>query len=328
MRTLAVAALAFSVAAAALAQEPAKSDLALTLAADKAEYILGDDLMVEVTLTNNGEKAVDLSELVFEERSVSFDVTFDAGGGKTKQFAYSIVRPDPHVAERIGPARVSLKSKKSLVALFRIPTLRAGAMTVAAVYKGGDKEVKSAVASLKVGAQKNDKGEDQGRLAAIVEISMGASSLGTIQIDLMPEEAPNNVANFISLAKRGFYKGLIFHRVVKNQFIQSGCPYDNGYGAPGYAVKAETEGQTAAATHEPGTVSMSGNLKNGFTGSQFFICLTNVPGYDKKFTVIGKVTAPGIDTIKKVGVVEVDKNTDKPSKEDVRLKEVSIVAIK
>ncbi|HLF92396.1 MAG TPA: peptidylprolyl isomerase [Planctomycetota bacterium] len=321
MRTVAIAVALILGAGPSFAQEAAKSDLAVTLVADKAEYVLGDDILAEVTLANSGEKAVELAELTFDERSLSFDVTFDAGGGKTKQFLFSIVRPDPHLMERVGPSRISLKSKKSLVGVFRIPTLRAGAMTVTAVYRGGDKEVKSAVASLKVGAQKNDKGEDQGRLAAIVETSMGS-----LQIDLAPEDAPNNVANFVALSRRGFYNGLIFHRVVKNSWIQSGCPYDNGYGGPGYALKSEAEGQKVP--HEAGTVSLSGNLKNGYTGSQFFIALTNLPSFDGKFTVIGKVTPAGIDAVRKIGLVEVDKNTDRPSKEDVRLKEVKIVAIK
>jgi cyclophilin family peptidyl-prolyl cis-trans isomerase len=134
------------------------------------------------------------------------------------------------------------------------------------------------------------------------------------------------VANFVALSKRGFYNGLNFHRVVKNSWIQTGCPYDNGYGGPGYAVKSEAEAQTVL--HEPGSVSMSGNLKSGFAGSQFFISLTNLPAFDKKYTVIGKVTAGGLDTVRKIGMVEVDKNTDRPSKEDVRLKEIKIVAVK
>jgi cyclophilin family peptidyl-prolyl cis-trans isomerase len=321
MRILAVVALAALGAGVARAQEGAKSDLAVTLSVDRAEAVLGDDLMAEVTLTNTGEKPADVAELTFDERSVSFDITFDAGGGKTKSFVFSIVRPDPHLMERISPARVTLRSKKSLVALFRIPTLRSGTMSVTASYKGADKELKSSAASVKVAAQKNDKGEDQTKLAAIVETSMGS-----FQIDLLAEEAPNNVANFVALSKRGFYSGLNFHRVVKNSWIQTGCPYDNGYGGPGYAVKSEAE--TEAVLHEPGAVSMSGNLKSGFAGSQFFVCLTKIPAFDKKYTVIGQVTAGGLDTVRKIGMVEVDKNTDRPSKEDVRLKEIKIVAVK
>jgi cyclophilin family peptidyl-prolyl cis-trans isomerase len=306
MRTLAIAALIAWAAPIALSQDAAKSDVSVSLATDKAEYVLNDDILAEVTLTNGGEKALDLAELTFEERSLSFDVTFDAGGGATKQFLFSIVRPDPHLSERIAPARISLKPKKSLVGVFRIPTLRAGSMTVTAVYKGAEKELKSAPVTVKVGAQKNDKGEDETRLAAIVE-----TTSGSIQIDLLAEEAPNNVANFVALSKRGFYNGLLIHRVVKGSWIQSGCPYDNGYGGPGYALKSEAEGQKAM--HEVGTVSMSGNLKNNFTGSQFFVCLAKLPAFDKKFTVIGSVTPAGIDTIRKIGSVEVDKNNDRPT---------------
>jgi peptidyl-prolyl cis-trans isomerase B (cyclophilin B) len=322
MRMFAAAVLVTSFAGVALPQEAAKSDLSVALAADKTEVVLGEDILAEVTLANNGEKAADLAELTFDERSLSFDVTFDAGGGKTKQFLFSIVRPDPHLMERIAPARIAIRPKKSVTGIFRIPTIHAGNVVLVAVYRGGEKEVKSAPVTVKVGAQKSEKGEDQSRLAAIVETSMGS-----FEIDLLPEEAPNNVANFVALSKRGFYNGLIFHRVVKNSWIQSGCPYDNGYGGPGYALKSEAEGQTTL-NHEAGAVSMSGNLKSGYTGSQFFICLTNLPAFDKKFTIIGKLTPTGIDTVKKIGLVEVDKNTDRPSKEDVRIKDVKVVGIK
>src|SRR5690349_18575494 len=115
------------------------SDLSLTIAAEKADYIIGEEVQVEVTLTNNGDKNVDVAELVFEERSLSFDVSFEAAPGKTKQFSYSIIKPDPHLVDRIGPARVTLKSKKSMTGIFRIPTLKTGPMTVTAVYKGGEK---------------------------------------------------------------------------------------------------------------------------------------------------------------------------------------------
>jgi cyclophilin family peptidyl-prolyl cis-trans isomerase len=326
MRRLAVAlaVLACSAALAAQAQDKpeakpdaAKSDLALTLAADKAEYVLGDDVQIEATLTNNGEKDLEVAELTFDERSLSFDVTFETAPGKPRQFLFSVIKPDPHLVDRVTPPRVTLKAKKSVVGLFRIPTLKPGPCTVTGVYKGADKDVKSAALNLKVSPQAGDAA----RLAAILDTSMG-----TFQIDLLPEEAPNNVANFVSLARRGFYTSLLFHRVVKNSWIQTGCPYDNGYGGPGYAVRSEAENQTAL--HELGAVSMSGNMKTNFTGSQFFICLTKIPAFDRKFTVIGRVPESGHETIRKIGAVDVDKNTDRPTKEDIRLKEVKIVAVK
>jgi peptidyl-prolyl cis-trans isomerase A (cyclophilin A)/peptidyl-prolyl cis-trans isomerase B (cyclophilin B) len=311
---------ALAVAALLFAQQPpaaGPSDLSLTLAAEKADVVIGDQVQVEVTLTNSGDKALDVAELAFEERSVSFDITFEAAPGKTKQFLYSVLKPDPHLVDRIGPTRVSLKSKKALTALFRIPTLKTGALTITAVYKGGDKEVRSSAASIKVAPQ----ADGASRLAAAV-----STSKGDFQIDLLPEESPNNVASFVSLAQRGFYNNMNFHRIIKGGWIQTGCPYDLGFGHAGYAVKSEAEGNTKV--HEAGTVAMSQNLKGGFTGSQFFIDLKRQESHDKKFTIIGQVPESRMEVVKQIGAVDTDKNTDRPLKEDIRLKEIKIIVVK
>jgi len=313
---LAALAIAFVPLAAAVALPQAAPDLSLTLAADKTDYVLGEDVQAEVTLANTGDKTLDVSELTFEERSLSFDISFEAAPGKTKQFLYSIIKPDPHLMDRIGPAKISLRPKKSVSGIFRIPVLKPGALQVTAVYKGAEKEVRSAVVSLKVSAP-----DGAGRLAAVV-----SSSKGDFQIDLLPEEAPNNVANFVSLARRGFYNNMNFHRIIKGSWIQTGCPYDLGFGNAGYAVKSEAEGQTAV--HEAGTVAMSQNLKGGFTGSQFFIDLKRQESHDKKFTIIGRVPESRMDVVKQIGSVDTDKNTDRPIKEDIRLKELKIIVVK
>ena len=304
----------------AFQQPPAAgpSDLTITLAADKAEYIIGDEVQAEVTLTNGGDKNLDVAELVFEERSLSFDVTFEAAPGRTKTFSYSIIKPDPHLVDRIGPARVTLKSKKSMTGVFRIPTLKTGPLTVAAVYKGGEKEVRSAAASLKVAAQ----ADGSSRLAAAV-----STSKGDFQIDLLPEEAPNNVSSFVSLAHRGFYNNMNFHRIIKGGWIQTGCPYDLGFGHAGYAVKAEIE-PPQTVVHEAGTVAMSQNLKGNYTGSQFFIDLKRQESHDKKFTIIGRVPESRMEVVRQIGSVETDKNTDRPLKEEIRLKEIKIIVVK
>src|SRR6185436_8020129 len=294
------------------------SDLTLTLAAEKSEVIIGDEVQAEVTLTNGGDKNLDVAELVFEERSLSFDVSFEAAPGKTKQFTYSIIKPDPHLVDRIGPARVTLKSKKSMTGIFRIPTLKTGPLTLTAVYKGGEKEVRSAAASLKVAAQ----ADGSSRLAAAV-----STSKGDFQIDLLPEEAPNNVSSFVSLAHRGFYNNMNFHRIIKGGWIQTGCPYDLGFGHAGYAVKAEIE-PPQTVVHEAGTVAMSQNLKGNYTGSQFFIDLKRQESHDKKFTIIGRVPESRMEVVRQIGSVETDKNTDRPLKEEIRLKEIKIIVVK
>ncbi|MBI3857279.1 MAG: peptidylprolyl isomerase [Planctomycetes bacterium] len=311
---------AIAVAAVLFFQQPpaaGPSELTLTVATDKTEYVIGEEVQAEVTLSNGGDKNLDVAELVFEDRSLSFDVSFEASPGKTKQFSYAVLKPDPHLVDRMGPARVTLKPKKSLNGIFRIPTLKPGTLSFTAVYKGGEKEVRSATAALKVAAQ----ADGSSRLAAAV-----STSRGDFQIDLLPEEAPNNVASFVSLAHRGFYNNMNFHRIIKGGWIQTGCPYDLGFGHAGYAVKSEAENQSVV--HETGSVAMSQNLKGGFTGSQFFIDLKRQESHDKKFTIIGRVPESGMKVVKEIGSVDTDKNTDRPLKEDIRLKEIKIIVVK
>jgi cyclophilin family peptidyl-prolyl cis-trans isomerase len=313
---LAVLAIAFAPLIPAAAEPQAGPELTLTLTTDKTDYVLGEDVQADVTLTNASDKALEVSELVFEDRSLSFDISFEAAPGKTKQFVYSILKPDPHLVDRIGPAKISLKPKKSVNGIFRIPILATGALHVTAVYKGGEKEVRSAVSSLKVAAA-----DGATHLAAAV-----STSKGDFQIDLLPDEAPNNVASFVSLARRGFYNNMNFHRIIKGAWIQTGCPYDLGFGNAGYAVKSEAETQTGV--HDAGTVAMSQNLKSGYTGSQFFIDLKRQEAHDKKFTIIGRVPESRMDVVKQIGSVDTDKNTDRPLKEDIRLKEIKIIVVK
>lgn len=297
----------------AVAQD--KADLKLELSLDRTDPVVGQEVQAEVTLSNAGGAAADVAPLVFDERALSFEVTFDAGG-KPKTFSFGVIRPDPHVADRLAPPRVSLRPKKALTTIVRVPTLSAGAMSVTAVYRGAEKELKSSPANLKVQPQ-----GDAGSLAAEV-----STTQGDFRIELQPGEAPNNVANFVSLANRGFYDGLSIFRVVRGAWIQAGCPYDNGYGTPGWSVKQEAEGQTAV--HEEGTVAMSGTMKAGYAGSIFYVSLTRHPAHDKKYTVIGRVAKDGLATVKAIGNVEVDKNTDKPLKDDVRIKSIKIVPVK
>ena len=87
--------------------------------------------------------------------------------------------------------------------------------------------------------------------------------------ELFPEIAPNTVANFISLVKRGFYNGLIFHRVIPGFMIQGGCPEGSGVGGPGYCIKCETS--APLQYHDRGVLSMA-HAGRDTGGSQFFIC--------------------------------------------------------
>lgn len=118
-----------------------------------------------------------------------------------------------------------------------------------------------------------------------------------VEIQFLPEEAPNTVANFEKLAHSGFYNGLSFHRVIPGFVAQGGCPVGNGTGGPGYTIDCETA--TNTTKHEKGVLSMAHAGRNT-GGSQFFICYGPQPHLDRVHTVFGKVTSgmEHIDAVK------------------------------
>ena len=118
------------------------------------------------------------------------------------------------------------------------------------------------------------------------------TSRGPIKIELYPDKAPLTVANFVNLAKRGFYDGLNFHRVIADFMIQGGCPEGSGRGGPGYRFEDETNN---GVKHERGVLSMA-NAGPNTNGSQFFITHVPTPWLDGKHTVFGKVTE-GLDVV-------------------------------
>ncbi|HEX2595852.1 MAG TPA: peptidylprolyl isomerase [Luteimonas sp.] len=118
---------------------------------------------------------------------------------------------------------------------------------------------------------------------------------GPVRVELYPEKAPLTVANFVNLAKRGFYDGLNFHRVIKDFMIQGGCPQGTGTGGPGYKFEDEANN---GVRHERGVLSMA-NAGPNTNGSQFFITHVATPWLDGKHTVFGKVV-DGIDVVDKV----------------------------
>ena len=115
---------------------------------------------------------------------------------------------------------------------------------------------------------------------------------GPIKLELYPEKAPLTVANFVNLAKRGFYDGLNFHRVIDSFMIQGGCPQGRGTGGPGYKFEDETRN---GVPHQRGSLSMA-NAGPNTNGSQFFITHIKTDWLDGKHTVFGKVTE-GLDVV-------------------------------
>jgi len=122
--------------------------------------------------------------------------------------------------------------------------------------------------------------------------------------ELYPEIAPNTVKNFISLINKGFYNGLIFHRVISGFMIQGGCPLRNGTGGPGYSIAGEFSGNGFKndLSHTPGVLSMARTNDPDSAGSQFFIMHKSSPFLDGQYAAFGKITE-GLDIVDKIANV-------------------------
>lgn len=146
---------------------------------------------------------------------------------------------------------------------------------------------------------------------------------GIIKVELYPEIAPNTVNNFISLIQKGFYNGLIFHRVIKGFMIQGGCPDGNGMGGPGYTIAGEFKenGFKNDLKHEAGVLSMARTMIPDSAGSQFFIMHQNSPHLDGSYAAFGKVTE-GMEVVNKIAETATTFG-DKPKKDQV-MEEVTV----
>ena len=133
----------------------------------------------------------------------------------------------------------------------------------------------------------------------IVTITM--ENGGVIKAELYPEVAPNTVNNFVDLVNRGFYDGLIFHRVIPGFMIQGGCPEGTGTGGPGYSIKGEftSNGFKNDLKHSKGVLSMARAMHPDSAGSQFFIMVADAPHLDGQYASFGKVIE-GMDEADKI----------------------------
>ena len=144
-----------------------------------------------------------------------------------------------------------------------------------------------------------------------------------IKAELYPEVAPNTVNNFISLVSKGFYDGLIFHRVIPGFMIQGGDPKGTGVGGPGYSIKGEFTANRFKndLKHDRGVLSMARTMAPNSAGSQFFIMHENSPHLDGQYAAFGKVIE-GIEAVDTIANVGTDYN-DKPRTPQV-MKKVTV----
>ncbi|MBQ9377504.1 MAG: peptidylprolyl isomerase [Schwartzia sp.] len=149
-------------------------------------------------------------------------------------------------------------------------------------------------------------------------IAIFATSMGTFEIELFEDKAPKTTENFISLAEKGFYDGLIFHRVIDGFMIQGGDPKGNGTGGPGYTIPDEFHPDLR---HDSEGILSMANAGPNTGGSQFFITLAKTPWLDGHHAVFGKVVR-GMDVVKQIGHVETF--NDRPFV-DVVIKKITII---
>ena len=144
-----------------------------------------------------------------------------------------------------------------------------------------------------------------------------------IKAELYPEKAPNTVNNVISLVKKGYYDGLIFHRVIRGFMIQGGCPQGTGMGGPGYSIRGEfaQNGFANDLKHTEGVLSMARAMHPDSAGSQFFILHKAAPHLDGAYAAFGKVTE-GMDAVNRIAEVRTD-YSDRPMKEQ-KIKKMTV----
>ena len=138
-------------------------------------------------------------------------------------------------------------------------------------------------------------------MKAIIEVK----EFGVIEVELDSTVAPLTVENFVKLAKKGFYNGLTFHRVIKGFMIQGGCPKGNGTGGPGYTIKGEfsANGVNNPLKHTRGVISMARAMDPNSAGSQFFIMHQDAPHLDGQYAAFGKVVK-GIEVVDAIASVK------------------------
>lgn len=154
----------------------------------------------------------------------------------------------------------------------------------------------------------------------IIEMENGAK----IKIELDRTAAPNTVNNFLSLADKGFYNGLIFHRVIPGFMIQGGCPDGTGMGGPGYSIKGEfaANGVKNPIKHKRGVISMARTMNPNSAGSQFFIMHQDAPHLDGQYAAFGHVVE-GMETVDAIAATPTN-FSDRPL-DPQRIKSITLV---
>jgi peptidyl-prolyl cis-trans isomerase B (cyclophilin B) len=191
----------------------------------------------------------------------------------------------------------------------------------------------SLIAAILVAAATAEEKKETSHMNSSNEVAVIKTSEGEMVVQFWTDAAPNTIDNFKKLARQDFYKGTIFHRIIKGFMIQGGDPNSKdaaketsyGQGGPGYQIKAEFNDHP----HERGVLSMARAFDPDSAGSQFFICLAPIHRLDHQYTTFGKLIK-GDDVLDKIGNTPVERNaqgeTSKPTKRVV-IESVKIVPV-
>ena len=149
----------------------------------------------------------------------------------------------------------------------------------------------------------------EGKMARTIQATITMEDGGVIVLELYPDLAPQSVSNFVYLARKGFYDGLKFHRIIKGFMIQGGCPLGTGRGDPGYSIKGEFEANGFAneLSHTRGVISMARANDPDSAGSQFFIVHEDSPHLDGGYAAFGRVIS-GMDVVDRLSETPVTDN--------------------
>jgi peptidyl-prolyl cis-trans isomerase B (cyclophilin B) len=261
--------------------------LAVKLKFEHPEVNLGDTIRAHVTVTNDGDVPAKLPKIELCMPSVSLHV---------------MRRPDATEVEsiitRIGiePAGLQLGPGKSVEGVIEIPAVEPGGFFVEALYHPTGRVHPQFVAtdvqrSNRAGLKVHPRGK---KLHARMQ-----TQAGPITLEFYPDKALNHVVSFVTLAQKGYFNGISFHRVVPRFVIQGGDPTGTGSGGPGYKLPSEFN----EVPHVPGILSMARTQDPHSAGSQFFICTADCPSLNNQYTVFGRVI-DGMDAVMKIGASE------------------------
>ena len=276
----------------------AEPKFSLELKADTPKVKLGERIKLTATLKSNYARTISAPEL--KVGTPTNLVLYVKRDGRTCQIARLFGKFDGKAfkGEPTGTAK-ELKRGESLTGALEVLAIRTGALQFSATYLGLDRAASPEPLDSRPVAVTVDPGPGG-------ETKVGAkikTSKGTMTAELYPDKAFNTVLNFLTLGQEGFYDGRVFHRIVKDFMVQTGCPKGNGTGGPGYYIPAEFND----LKHEKGLLSMARETEPNTAGSQFFIVHGKNEDLDGRYAGFGRVVQ-GMEVLEALAAVPVQRS--------------------